>query len=139
MSNPPRSLSPQRVRRLPIGSRLKRIDRTALVNQPTFRLVLVWGALTVGCGLLLLNLGRLQIAQAPTLQKLAQEQQMLYMRPFVPRRQVIDRTGTVLALDRPVYTLFAHPKLFKESKQAIAEKLAPLLQKPAADLIKKLD
>ncbi|MBD2034784.1 penicillin-binding protein 2 [Leptolyngbya sp. FACHB-321] len=139
MSNPPRSLSPQRVRRLPVGSRPKRIDRTALVNQPTFRLVLVWGALTVGCGLLLLNLGRLQIAEAPALQKLAQEQQMLYMRPFVPRRQIIDRTGTVLALDRPVYTLFAHPKLFKESKQAIAEKLAPLLQKSTTDLTKKLD
>ncbi len=86
-----------------------------------------------------MNLARLQIVQAPKLQKLAQEQQMIYMRPFVPRRQIIDRTGTVLALDRPVYTLFAHPKLFKEPKQAIADKLAPLLQRPAADLMKKFN
>jgi cell division protein FtsI (penicillin-binding protein 3) len=64
---------------------------------------------------------------------------MLYMRPFIPRRQIIDRTGTVLALDRPVYTLFAHPKLFKEPKPAIAEKLAPLLQRSTADLTKKFD
>jgi len=93
----------------------------------------------VGCGLLLLNLVRLQIVQAKQLQARAQEQQMLYMRPFTPRRQIIDRTGTVLALDRPVYTLFAHPKLFKEPKPAIAEKLAPLLRRSAADLSKKLD
>jgi len=93
----------------------------------------------VGCGLLLLNLVRLQIVQAKQLQARAQEQQMLYMRPFTPRRQIIDRTGTVLALDRPVYTLFAHPKLFKEPKPAIVEKLAPLLRRSAADLSKKLD
>jgi len=101
--------------------------------------VLVWAALVVGCGLLLLNLVRLQIVQAKQLQARAQEQQMLYMRPFTPRRQIIDRTGTVLALDRPVYTLFAHPKLFKEPKPAIAAKLAPLLRRSTADLSKKLD
>ncbi|MBC7972496.1 MAG: penicillin-binding protein 2 [Verrucomicrobia bacterium] len=139
MASPPRSLSTQRARRLAVSHRPRRVDRPALVERPTFRLVLVWAALVVGCGLLLLNLVRLQIVQAKQLQARAQEQQMLYMRPFTPRRQIIDRTGTVLALDRPVYTLFAHPKLFKEPKPAIAEKLAPLLRRSAADLSKKLD
>lgn len=139
MGSPPRSLSSQRVRRLPVSKRLLRSDRTALINLPTFRLLLVWAALVASCGLLLCNLFRLQVVQAPKLQARAQEQQMVYMRPFIPRRQIIDRTETVLALDRPVYTLFAHPKLFKESKQAIAEKLAPLLRQSAADLTKKLD
>jgi cell division protein FtsI (penicillin-binding protein 3) len=127
------------VRRLPVSKRPLRSDRTALVNLPTFRLFLVWAALVAGCGLLLCNLFRLQVVQAPKLQARAQEQQMVYMRPFIPRRQIIDRTETVLALDRPVYTLFAHPKLFKESKQAIAEKLAPFLRQSSADLTKKLD
>ncbi len=139
MASPPRSLSTQRARRLSVSHRPRRVDRTALVERPTFRLVLVWAALVVGCGLLLLNLVRLQIVQAKQLQARAQEQQMLYMRPFTPRRQIIDRTGTVLALDRPVYTLFAHPKLFKEPKPAIAAKLAPLLRRSTADLSKKLD
>ncbi|PSB23566.1 peptidoglycan D,D-transpeptidase FtsI family protein [Stenomitos frigidus] len=139
MASPPRSLSSQRARRLPVSNRPRRVDRTAFIELPTFRLLLVWVALVGGCGLLLLNLFRLQIVQAPQLQARAQEQQMVYMRPFIPRRQIIDRTDTVLALDRPVYTLFAHPKLFKESKQAIAEKLAPLLRQAAADLVKKLD
>ncbi|MBW4578834.1 MAG: penicillin-binding protein 2 [Tildeniella nuda ZEHNDER 1965/U140] len=139
MGSPPRSLSSQHVRRLPVSKRPLRSDRTALVNLPTFRLFLVWAALVAGCGLLLCNLFRLQVVQAPKLQARAQEQQMVYMRPFIPRRQIIDRTETVLALDRPVYTLFAHPKLFKESKQAIAEKLAPFLRQSSADLTKKLD
>ncbi|MBD2018759.1 penicillin-binding protein 2, partial [Leptolyngbya sp. FACHB-36] len=62
-----------------------------------------------------------------------------FLRPFVPRRHIVDRRGTVLAVDRPVYRLFAHPKLFKESKQAIAEKIAPILNRPVADLLKKFD
>jgi cell division protein FtsI (penicillin-binding protein 3) len=101
--------------------------------------MLVWAALVAGCALLAVNLFRLQIVQAKQLQARAQEQQMVYMRPFIPRRQIIDRNGTVLALDRPVYTLFAHPKLFKEPKPAIAEKLAPLVRRSAADLAKKFD
>ena len=139
MGSPPRSLSSQRARRLPVNQRSQRVHRAALIELPTFRLLLVWAALVGGCGLLLFNLFRLQVVQAPKLQARAQEQQMVYMRPFIPRRQIIDRTDTVLALDRPVYTLFAHPKLFKESKQAIAEKLAPLLRRSVADLTKKLD
>lgn len=139
MGSPPRSLSAQRGRRLPISSRPRRFDRSAAVERPTFRLFLVWAALVAGCGLLVLNLFRLQVVQTKQLQARAQEQQMVYMRPFVPRRQVIDRAGTVLALDRPVFTLFAHPKLFKESKSAIAEKVAPLLRRSAAALVKKFD
>lgn len=138
-SPPPRSLSSQRVRRFPANQRPRRGDRTAVSAQPMFRLLLVWAALVAGCSLLLFNLFRLQIVQAPKLQERAQEQQMVYMRPFIPRREIIDRTDSVLALDRPVYTLFAHPKLFKESKQAIAEKLAPLLRRSVTDLTKKLD
>ncbi len=84
-----------------------------------------------------MNLFRLQIKQGAELREIAQTQQMLYLRPFIPRRQIVDRTGTVLALDRPVFTLFAHPKLFKEPKEAIAEKIAPLINRPPADLVKR--
>jgi cell division protein FtsI (penicillin-binding protein 3) len=61
---------------------------------------------------------------------------MVYMRPFVPRRPIVDRTGNVLAVDRPVYTLYAHPKLFKKSKQEMAALLAPMLGKTSAELEK---
>ncbi|HBB32940.1 MAG TPA: cell division protein FtsI [Cyanobacteria bacterium UBA8803] len=107
-----------------------------LWQLPSFRLLLVWGIMIVGsCGLLL-NLYRLQVAQAPILEEKAREQQMVYMRPFVPRRPIVDRNGNVLATDRRVYTLYAHPKLFKIPKQEVAASLAPLIEKSSTDLEK---
>ena len=103
------------------------------------RLLLVWLVLLTGIFLLGVNLFRLQIQQGSNLQQLAQQQQLQLLRPFVPRRSIQDRTGNVIAVDRPVFSLFAHPALFKESKATIAEKLSPLLNRPAAELVKRFD
>jgi cell division protein FtsI (penicillin-binding protein 3) len=112
---------------------------TKLSPAPRFRLLLVWGLMmAAGCGLLI-NLYRLQVQQAPILEKRARQQQMVYLRPFVPRRPIVDRNGNVLAVDRPVYTLYAHPKLFKVSKQEMASRLAPILGKPSAELEKRFN
>lgn len=139
MANPPRSLHPRRARRLAVVGGPQQPVQTAQAAPSTFRLLLVWGVLAIGAGLLAVNLFYIQIKQAPVLQKIARDQQQLFVRPFVPRRQIVDRTGTVLAVDRPVYSLFAHPKLFKEPKAAIATKLATILSRPAADILKKLN
>jgi len=88
-----------------------------------------------GAGLLL-NLYRLQVSQASVLEEKARRQQMVYLRPFVPRRPIVDRNGNVLAVDQPVYTLYAHPKLFKKSKQDMAVLLAPMLKKTPSELEK---
>jgi cell division protein FtsI (penicillin-binding protein 3) len=100
---------------------------------------MVWGVLMTGTVLLAINLFYVQVKQGPILHTIAEQQQQIFLRPFVPRRTIVDRSGNVLALDRPVFSLFAHPKLFKESKQAVAEKLAPILKRPAADLVKQFD
>jgi cell division protein FtsI (penicillin-binding protein 3) len=86
---------------------------------------------TVG---LLINLYRLQVTQAPVLEGKARQQQMVSLRPFVPRRPIVDRNGNVLAVDQRVYTLYAHPKLFKLSKQKMAQLLAPILAKAPTEL-----
>ncbi|MBW4548178.1 MAG: penicillin-binding protein 2 [Symplocastrum torsivum CPER-KK1] len=88
---------------------------------------------------LLLNLYRLQVDQARLLEGKARQQQMVSLRPFVPRRPIVDRNGNVLAVDRPVYTLYAHPKFFKISKQKMATILAPLIGKTVSDLEKLFD
>lgn len=103
---------------------------------PRFRLLLVWGLLMAGAAGLLLNLYRLQVSQSPGLEEKARQQQMVYLRPFVPRRPIVDRNGNVLAVDRPVYTLYAHPKLFKRSKHDMAVLLAPMLERKPAELEK---
>ncbi|BAZ51523.1 peptidoglycan glycosyltransferase [Nostoc sp. NIES-4103] len=122
-------------------SRQKLMETTASNNQDPIaiarsRLFIVWGVLiTAGMGLAI-NLYQLQIVQGQKLTQKARNQQMVSLRPFMPRRPVIDRNSNVLAVDRPVYTLFAHPKLFDKSNEAMAEQLAPLLDKNAADLVK---
>jgi len=103
-------------------------------NKQPFRLLLIWLIMMSGILGLLLNLYRLQVVQAPELEKKARQQQMVYMRPFVPRRPIIDRNGNVLAVDQQVYTLYAHPKLFKRSQQEIAALLAPIINQTATKL-----
>jgi cell division protein FtsI (penicillin-binding protein 3) len=106
---------------------------------PFFRLLIVWGVL-VGASLgIAANLYQLQVVRAPELLGKARKQQIVGLRTFIPRRPVVDRNNNVLAMDRPVYTLYAHPKLFKFSKEAIAAKLSPILDRPAQELVKKFN
>ncbi|MHC0066067.1 peptidoglycan D,D-transpeptidase FtsI family protein [Nostoc sp. UIC 10890] len=100
------------------------------------RMFIVWGVLMaagLGLGVKLYNL---QIVKGPKLTEQARSQQMLNLRPFMPRRPVVDRNSNLLAIDRPVYTLYAHPKLFDKSNEDIAERLSPILAKDTAELVK---
>ncbi|MBD2340105.1 penicillin-binding protein 2 [Calothrix sp. FACHB-156] len=107
----------------------------AIPNTRT-RLLITWGLLmAAGLGLAI-NLYQLQIVNGTKLTEKARKQQMVNLRPFMPRRPVIDRGNNLLAIDRPVYTVFAHPKLFDKSNEEIAQRLAPILNKDVADLVK---
>ncbi|MBD2507400.1 penicillin-binding protein 2 [Nostoc muscorum FACHB-395] len=100
------------------------------------RLFVVWGVLMaagLGLGIKLYNL---QIVKGAKLTEQARNQQMVDLRPFMPRRPVVDRNSELLAIDRPVYTLYAHPKLFDKSNEEMAERLAPILAKDPAELVK---
>jgi cell division protein FtsI (penicillin-binding protein 3) len=103
------------------------------------RLFIVWGVL-IAAGLgLAINLYQLQIVRGGKLTQRARSQQMVNLRPFMPRRPVIDRNNNLLAIDRPVYTVFAHPKLFDKSNEEIAKRLAPFLNKDVAELVKTFE
>ena len=92
--------------------------------------------MAAGMGILV-NLYRLQVTQAPMLEERARQQRMVSLRPFVPRRPIVDRNGNVLAVDRPAYSLYAHPKLFKISQQEMAALLSPILGKSSTELEKR--
>ncbi len=113
--------------------------RTAQAKPSVRRLFLVWAILIGVTGLLTLNLVRLQVFQSSGLLKQARAQQTTFLRPFVPRRPIIDRNGNVLAIDRPVYTLYAHPISFKSPKTEVATKLSTILGTPAGDLLQRLN
>lgn len=100
------------------------------------RLFLVWCILMAAILGLVINLYKLQIVQGAKLTEKARNQQMVTLQPFIPRRMVVDRNHNILACDRLVYTLYAHPKLFKQSDEQVAQKLAPILNKNANELVK---
>jgi len=99
------------------------------------RLTLVWGILLGGLSVLGINLYYVQVTQGPVLQRKARQQQQIFMRPFVPRRTIVDRAGTAVAIDRPVYSLFVHPKLFTKPPEEVAAALSPILNRPAPELV----
>ncbi|MBD1848859.1 penicillin-binding protein 2 [Leptolyngbya sp. FACHB-711] len=101
------------------------------------RLLIVWLIMLGAMLLLLLNLLKIQVFQAGMLQERAKEQQVLDLRPVMPRRPIVDRSGNVLAIDQPVYTLFAHPFLFNEAKEKVAADLAPIVGQSVQQLMDK--
>jgi cell division protein FtsI (penicillin-binding protein 3) len=114
------------------------IDSKTPENSPNIRLRLfaVWGVLMIAMVGLAFNLYQLQIVQGKKLTQRARNQQMVNLRPYMPRRPVVDRGNNVLAIDRPVYNVYSHPKLFDHSQEEIAEKIAPVIGKEKADLVK---
>lgn len=105
------------------------------VEHSWFRLLLVWLTLIFGGGVMGWRLWTLQVTQGAELIDKAQAQQQVLLRPFTPRRTIVDRTGNVLAFDRLAYTLYAHPIMFQKSQEAIAGMLAPILEKSEAELV----
>ncbi|MBF2008991.1 MAG: penicillin-binding protein 2 [Chlorogloeopsis fritschii C42_A2020_084] len=114
----------------------KFIAQTSNVNS---RLFIVWAVLVTAAFGLAVNLYNLQIIRGPKLTQRARNQQMVNLRLFVPRRPVVDRNRDMLAMDRPVYTMYVHPKLFDKSNQEIAKLLAPIMGKDATELETKFE
>jgi cell division protein FtsI (penicillin-binding protein 3) len=104
------------------------------------RLRLVWMVLLVICGLLCINLVRIQVFQSADLLTRAKQQQTTLLKPFTPRRPVVDRNGNAIAIDEQVYTVFVHPRYFdKKTNQEVADLLAPLVDQNPVELKKKFD
>ena len=114
-------------------------DVPELTANMKTRLFLVWGLLTVSGLGLAINLYNLQIVRGPELRKRARNQQMVAIRPFIPRRPVLDRNSQMVAIDRPTYTFYVHPKLFTKSRKDIAQKLAPIINQDAGELENKFE
>lgn len=101
------------------------------------RLYLVWIILMLGGLGLVVNLYRLQVIQSQDLRERAQAQQQVAPSRIIPRRALVDRNGNILAIDQQVYTLYAHPYMFKKPPGEIAAKLASILHRPAPELLLK--
>lgn len=103
------------------------------------RLLMVWGILMLGMIGLIFNLFRLQILQGDVLHDRARGQQTIAITASIPRRAIVDRNDDVLAIDKPVYTLYAHPVLFKQQKETVAVALSQVVSKPMDQILQQLN
>lgn len=120
-----------------LGRRRKRMPIQSELSRP--RLLLVWAILMVGMLGLILNLFRLQIWHGKVLHERAKAQQTVAISAAIPRRTIIDREGNVLAIDKPVYTLYAHPIQFQHQKETVAVSLSGILGKPLDQILMQLN
>ncbi|URR34411.1 penicillin-binding protein 2 [Thermosynechococcus sp. HN-54] len=111
--------------------------RSTPSSLPSLRVGLIFAFLLLVMGGVVARLIYLQIVQGDTLAARAQQQQRHYTLPTLARYPITDCRETVVALDRPVFTLFAHPIQFKVERRAIAHDLAPLLQQSPEQLLAK--
>ncbi len=98
-------------RRQNVTKRRKKIKSVG-GNALRSRLILIW--LIFFCGITGL-IGRvlyLQVFQYERLNTMVKEQQRVTLRPYIPRRTIIDRNGNALAIDQIVYSLYVHPNGF---------------------------
>ncbi|MGB5595521.1 MAG: penicillin-binding protein 2 [Crocosphaera sp.] len=94
---------------------------------PKFRLLMVWAVLVGGMLGLSWKIYQLQIVQAAELKQKARLQQTVNIRPYIPRRSIIDSEDNILATDRLEYILYVHPIQFKLPQAEVAAKLSSIL------------
>lgn len=100
------------------------------VNRELRRLIFIWIFFllaAVGLGARVYHLQILEVDGELLYQKAA-NQQRFSLKDYVPRRSIVDRQGNVLATDRAVYTLYVHPRYFKQPHSVIAQELANILE-----------
>ena len=142
-SSPTRPRRPRRNRSRVLDQgrpQVQQTDRTSrrpvaqTVSDTRRRLVIVWALLMAMMALLTGRLVWLQLMQGESLGQMAAQQRVRPSQPQPLRYPIVDRQGNLLAVDRMVYTLYSHPKLFDRPVEKVANALSPLLEKPAADL-----
>jgi cell division protein FtsI (penicillin-binding protein 3) len=115
---------------------------------PAGRLWAVYLLMATGlCGLAL-RLAWVQVVQGPELLDRARAVQTQTITPLGRRRTIVDRQGSLVALDEERFTLWAHPRYFAfpgddigklRSPLDVARKLSSVLALPMADLVRTME
>lgn len=125
-------------------TRRRRRRSTPVVAQPLaapsrFRVILVWALLMLALGAIAVRLVWLQLLQGDDLAQIAQRQRYLPTVQRQLRHPIVDRQGNMLAVDRVIYTLYAHPQLFKEPLNQVAAHLSSILETSESELMTQLN
>jgi cell division protein FtsI (penicillin-binding protein 3) len=108
----------------------------------------VYLLMAAGLGGLALRLAWVQVVQGPELLDRARAVQTQTITPLGRRRTIVDRQGSLVALDEERFTLWAHPRYFAfpgddigklRSPLDVARKLSSVLALPMADLVRAME
>jgi len=112
----------------------KKIVRLIPLDQGRFKFLYIFSLLLIFC--LFGRLVKLQVFNASDLKRKARLIQSSKINPLKKRRSIVDRNNRLIAYDKPLYKLWAHPQYFNfpgdsinrvRSIEEVTEKLSPIL------------
>ncbi len=112
----------------------KKIVRLKPLDQKRFKFLYIFFLILIFC--LFGRLVKLQVFNASDLQRRARLIQSSKTNSLKKRRSIVDRNNRLIAYDKPLYKLWAHPKYFKfpgdsinrvRSIEEVTKKLSPIL------------
>ena len=124
----------------------KKIVHIIPLDKRRFKVVYIFGLLLILC--LFGRLVKLQVFNASDLQRKARLIQSSKTTSLKKRRTIVDRNNRLIAYDKPLYKLWAHPKYFNfpgdsinrvRSIEEVAKKLSPILDMKYEILMKKFN
>jgi len=124
----------------------KKIVRLIHLDQRRFKFLYIFSLLLIFC--LFGRLVKLQVFNASDLQRKARLIQSSKTNSLKKRRSIVDRNNRVIAYDKPLYKLWAHPKYFSfpgdslnrvRSIEEVTQKLSPILDINNEILLRKFN
>ena len=124
----------------------KKIVHILPLDQRRFKVLYVFSLLIII--FLFGRLVKLQVFSASDLQRKARIIQSSKTTSLIKRRSIVDRNNRLIAYDKPLYKLWAHPKYFNfpgdsinkvRSIEEVAKKLSPILDIKDEILLKKFN
>jgi len=124
----------------------KKIVRLIPLDQRRFKFLYIFSLLLIFC--LFGRLVKLQIFNASDLQRKARLLHSSKTNALKKRRAIVDRNNRLIAYDKPLYKLWAHPKYFNfpgdsinrvRSIEEVTEKLSPILDINGEILLSKFN
>ena len=96
-------------------------------NIPFFRITIVWIGLELCLVLLIGRLFLIQYVHGPELRDRSESQRNVQVGSQAKRAKILDRHGSVFAINQDLVSVYADPKALKEKPDDVARKLAPVL------------
>ena len=96
-------------------------------NIPFSRITIVWIGLELCLGLLIGRLFLIQYVHSQVLRERSENQRNTRAGYRAKRATILDRHGSVFAINQDLISVYADPKVLRDKPEEIADKLAPLL------------